>query len=143
MTTQAFFQREFASALDEVGGTLQDALAALRERDWIDAGQEFYARLCLEEALVNAVTHGNDSDPSRSVRIEMAEDGDVCVIRVFDEGEGFSPADVRPPDTEQMDGRGICLIRYCMEQVEYDASEHCLIMKMRRNALCQGGSRNG
>ncbi len=122
--------------MEAVGVTLKAALRALIDKGWVDEGQTFYAQLCLEEALVNAVDHGNERDPAKKVRIEMHEDDSTCVIRVCDEGPGFAPHDITLPELEQMNGRGICLIRYCMEAVAYDNETNCLEMRMRRNAVC-------
>jgi anti-sigma regulatory factor (Ser/Thr protein kinase) len=119
--------------------TRQRALTSLLEHEWITQEQQFYAQLCLEEALVNAVTHGNGGDASRNVSVEMIEDGEVCVIQVRDEGLGFRPETVTLPEAGQHDGRGICLIRHCMEDVSFDRAEGCLIMRMRRKQLCGGG----
>jgi len=110
------------------------------EHDWIDSDQTFYAQLCLEEALVNAITHGNKSDKQRKVRIEMEEDGDLCCIRVYDEGNGFSAESVDLPPTDKLSGRGVCLIRYCMEDVTYNQEGKYLEMTMRRKALAEGQS---
>ncbi|HRI86827.1 MAG TPA: ATP-binding protein [Candidatus Hydrogenedentes bacterium] len=131
-----FFASDFESTMEALGVALKSALRALVERGWVESGQTFYAQLCLEEALVNAVDHGNERDPSKRVRIEISEEGDTCVIRVYDQGGGFSPSDIHLPELEQMNGRGICLIRYCMEAVAYDNETNCLEMRMRRNAAC-------
>ena len=130
-----FFAEKFSSTMDAVGRVLQAALRALIAHGWVDPEQKFYAQLCLEEALVNAVDHGNRCDPAKSVRIEMTEDDDTCVIRVYDEGGGFSPDDIHLPQLEQANGRGICLIRYCMEKVTYNSACKCLEMRMHRKAL--------
>lgn len=130
-----FFAEQFSSTMDAVGRVLQAALGALIERGWVEPRQRFYAQLCLEEALVNAVDHGNKCDPKKSVRIEMSEDADVCIIRVYDEGGGFSPDDIHLPRMEQTNGRGICLIRCCMENVAYNNECKCLEMRMHRKAL--------
>ena len=137
--TKAFFVEQFESTMEAVGDVLRKALRALTERGWIAPGQTFYAQLCLEEALVNAVDHGNHCDPEKSVRLEMSEDGDVCIIRVFDEGGGFSPDDIQLPQSEQANGRGICLIRHCMEKVAYRKDCRCLEMQLRRAAPDQKG----
>lgn len=139
---KVFYSAEFASTLDVLGDAISNALEALLEHGWIDEDQVFYARLCLEEALVNAITHGNQSDNRRKVRIEMRSESqdDVCCIRICDEGPGFKPEDVKLPSGTSLNGRGVCLIRHCMESVEYDPQEHCLEMRMRRKGLCRGGA---
>lgn len=133
-----FFEIEIPSTLDHLGEAQQCALAALLEHDWINSDQTFYAQLCLEEALVNAITHGNKSDKKRKVRIEMEAEGDLCSIRVFDEGAGFSAESVDLPATDKLNGRGVCLIRYCMEDVTYNQEGKYLEMTMRRKGLAEG-----
>ena len=120
--------------MEAVGDTIASALSALRERAWIGASGEFNARLCLEEALVNAVTHGNRCNADLTVRIEMEEDSrdDCCVIRIHDQGNGFRAEDVELPDCAHADGRGVCLMRYFMDEVNYDPATRCLVMRMPR-----------
>ncbi len=142
LQSQPFFCEEFQSSLDHVRESLEHALASLRQEGWVAPEQEFYARLCLEEALVNAVKHGNDNDCDCRVRLVMAERDGCCEIRVYDEGNGFMPEDVLKPSPDEPDGRGVCLIRYCMRDVTYDQAEGCLIMTMAREGLCKGGQRN-
>lgn len=129
---ETFFSAVIPSSVDEIQEPLLQAVAALTERHWVPRGREFYARLCLEEAIVNAIIHGNASDRSRSVRLEMTEDRDVCIIKVFDEGEGFSVDEVPLPHADAVSGRGICIIRHCMEDVQYDKEEKCLVMRIKR-----------
>jgi serine/threonine-protein kinase RsbW len=132
------YEIEIPSTLEHLGEAQQGALAALLEHDWIESDQVFYAQLCLEEALVNAITHGNKSDKHRKVRLEMEEVGDHLAIRVFDEGEGFSAENVQLPATDKLNGRGVCLIRYCMENVTYNQDGKYLEMIMRRKCLAEG-----
>jgi serine/threonine-protein kinase RsbW len=139
---KAFYRAEFASTLEALGDAIAEALETLLAHDWIDEDQVFYARLCLEEALVNAITHGNQLDDTRMVRIEMTREtpGDICCIRVCDEGPGFEPDAVRLPSDASPNGRGVCLIRHCMESVTYNPEDRCLEMRMRRKGLCRGGA---
>lgn len=141
--SKPFFMEEFPSEVERAGEIRQHALTSLMEHGWISEDQRFYAQLCLEEALVNAVTHGNNCDPARKVRVEMAEEGDECVIRVYDEGVGFAPEDIHIPDAATMNGRGICLIRHCMDKVVFDREAGCLVMRMRRKELGSGGDSHG
>ncbi len=141
LADQAFFARSFASTLNEVGKVLPEALQALQEGGWIEPSQVFYARLCLEEALVNAVVHGNHGDATLGVSVELIDEGEErCCIRVYDEGGGFSPEQVETPDCCNGGGRGIVLIRHCMDSVTYNTAERCLEMRMKRKALCKGGA---
>ncbi len=134
-----FFTEEFPSSLEAMGDALQRALASLEAGGWIDENQTFYARLCLEEALVNAIMHGNQADEARKVRLEMCQDGDRCHIRVSDEGVGFSVDNVHLPGCDEEGGRGICLIQYCMDEIRFDREKNCLEMTFHRKGLCCKG----
>lgn len=130
----SFFSEEFPSTFEAMTATLDRAVVALLEGDWILGEQVPCIRLCLEEALVNAVRHGNHSDASRRVLITMHARDDECVIKVRDEGGGFRVDDVALPESDQLGGRGICLIRHYMEHVTFDTAAHCLEMSFRRKA---------
>jgi len=125
---QSFFEEEFPSTYDAMSAALDRAVEALLANACVPRDREPCARLCVEEALANAVEHGNQGDPARTVRVELAADGDRCRIRVYDEGNGFRPEQVKDPEPEQMGGRGICLIRHYMSEVAYLDEEHCLQM---------------
>lgn len=127
------FVREFPSTVHAMSEVLTGALETLIAAGWLERGDEYgFARLCLEEALVNAITHGNKCDAARKVRLAIEEADDAVRIKVTDEGEGFRPDDIHMPDCGSMRGRGIGLIRHCMEGVSFNVSENCLIMTMRR-----------
>lgn len=126
------FSQEFPSSLEAMPEVLRRALTVLADRRWIAAGHEFAARLCLEEAMVNAVTHGNKCDRARRVRVEMTEEDDLCHISIFDEGQGFDPERVPPPDTVHTGGRGLCLIKHYMERVRFDDTGNRLEMWLKR-----------
>jgi serine/threonine-protein kinase RsbW len=135
---RCIYRERFASALVNMGEVLSKAVAALYRQGCIEPNQEFAARLCMEEALVNAIKHGNKADPERKVSLEIAEEGDLCRIVVRDEGPGFDPESVMMPDCEQEGGRGICIIRHYMDHVEFDVAERSLIMLFRRKHLGKG-----
>jgi len=83
----------------------------------------FAIKLALEEALANAVKHGNCCDPSKRVTVRYAVNDERAVIIVRDEGGGFVPEDVPDPTTPERlsvpNGRGIMLMRAYMDEVCY------------------------
>jgi serine/threonine-protein kinase RsbW len=142
VSAQPFFEREFLGTPEAMSDVLDSAVEALVAHDWAPGDKRFCARLCLEEALVNAITHGNQNDPSRKVRLEMSEEEDTCFIDVYDEGEGFNPSMVRTPDCQVLGGRGVTLMKYYMDRVTYDKQRGCLEMVLRRK-WSAGGCRRG
>jgi len=88
------------------------------------AGKEFEVEMALREALANAIEHGCQGDPAKSIQCCVAgdESGDVVIV-VRDPGAGFDPTTV--PDPRQGDrllldgGRGIHLINEFMDEVRF------------------------
>jgi serine/threonine-protein kinase RsbW len=98
----------------------------------------FSVRLALEEALVNAIKHGNEMDRSKKVHVSYRLAGDRLEVRITDEGKGFDPADVPDPtaieNLERPCGRGLMLMRHYMTEVEYNAAGNSVSMtKVFRN----------
>lgn len=92
--------------------------------------------LALREALVNAIIHGNHSDPRKAVRICVALQADRGVLIVVkDSGSGFDPSQVPNPVIGQNllagHGRGIFLINQLMQDVRFNF-EHGTAIHMRR-----------
>ena len=104
---EPFFKEEFPSCFDAMVEIIDQAVEALRREGWVFSDHESCMRLCLEEALVNAISHGNEGDIQRKVRLEMYGYDRECRIKVFDEGQGFKPEDVSMPAVEQLGGRGV------------------------------------
>jgi anti-sigma regulatory factor (Ser/Thr protein kinase) len=88
------------------------------------AGKEFEVEIALREALANAIEHGCQGDPGKSIQCCVAADesGDLVVV-VRDPGPGFDPA--RVPDPREGSalfrdgGRGIHLINEFMDEVRF------------------------
>ena len=79
-------------------------------------------RLGLQEALVNAVCHGNGRDPSLFLRIRRIECERWWVFQVQDQGQGVPPARRRPclpSDPCACAGRGLFLIHQCFDDVRW------------------------
>jgi serine/threonine-protein kinase RsbW len=98
----------------------------LQEIDATDLPSEdlFAIKLSLEEALTNAIRHGNHFDPEKSVIVEWEVSDRRVEIRITDEGCGFDPGCVPDPtadeNIEKPCGRGIMLIHAYMDEVSYD-----------------------
>ena len=89
------------------------------------AGREFFGiKLALEEALVNAIRHGNRLDPAKHVYIEARITPKKVEFLIEDEGPGFDRGGVPDPtadeNLEKCSGRGILLIESYMSRVWWD-----------------------
>ncbi len=98
----------------------------------------FAIRLALEEALVNAIKHGNQMDRAKVVRVTYQVSAERFEVQVADEGPGFDPADVpdptAPENLERPCGRGLLLMRHYMTEVAYhDRGRAVRMSKDRQN----------
>ncbi len=107
---------------DEIDRIQQDILGVLARYGYDDAAC-FAVRTAIEEAVSNAIHHGNNNDPRRMVTIEYAADEAAIEIEIEDEGAGFDPESVpdptRPENVDIPSGRGIMLMRVYMSEVEF------------------------
>ncbi len=98
----------------------------------------FGIRLALEEALVNAIKHGNQMDRSKKVTISSVVHAERFEIHITDEGTGFDPGDVPDPtaveNIERPCGRGLMLMRHYMTEVSFGNGGNSVRMaKVLRN----------
>ncbi|NLG44033.1 MAG: ATP-binding protein [Phycisphaerae bacterium] len=93
-------------------------------RNGYDPETTFGLKLALEEAMTNAVKHGNCNDPSKSVVVRYYVDPRRVVVMVRDEGCGFCPENVPDPTAEENlerpNGRGIMLMHSYTTRVCYN-----------------------
>lgn len=91
--------------------------------------------LGLQEALVNAVRHGNASDPRKCLRVRRILTPNWLVWQIQDEGQGL-PAHARRGDLpERIDcdhGRGLFLIHQCFDDVRWSRRGNRLQVACRR-----------
>ena len=120
----AWTEKTLPTSLEVIRETQREVLMRLRELGY-DEDHRFAVRLAFEEALVNAMKHGNRMDPSRSVRVRYRVSPERVEIYVADEGPGFDPGIVPDPTADETlrrpCGRGIMLMRSYMDEVSYTA----------------------
>lgn len=97
----------------------------------------FSIRLALEEAIVNAMKHGNQMDRAKKVRVAYHVSVERFDVLVADEGPGFDPADLPDPtaveNLERPCGRGVMLMRHYMTAVAYNDRGNSVSMSKLRN----------
>jgi serine/threonine-protein kinase RsbW len=84
-----------------------------------------WTSMAVRETVINAITHGNKSNPAKLVFIDfdVERNGTASdlVVRVRDQGTGFDPAAIgdplAPENILNASGRGIFLIRQFMDDV--------------------------
>jgi serine/threonine-protein kinase RsbW len=109
-----------------------DAVVLAVEKKGYDADSVFGIKLALDEALVNAIKHGNKLDHTKCVRIDVKMTPRRLEIEVEDQGKGFDRKMVPDPreaaNIEKPSGRGILLIESYMNKVQWKHGGRCLRM---------------
>lgn len=123
------------STLTEGNRVVNDILRLLVAHDF-DSKDVYAVRLALDEAVVNAMKHGNQYDPGKSVRISYRVNGQRVDIRIKDDGPGFNPSELPDPlaeeNLERPCGRGVMLIHHYMTFVEYSQAGNEVSMSRLR-----------
>ena len=119
---------------------VDELLVRLQEYDWLE-NDIFGVHLAVEEAIVNAIKHGNQYDDRKRVHFRYQVCQDRVLIEICDEGDGFDPFRVPDPtdeaNLETPSGRGIMLMRNFMSRVEYNETGNRVVMEKFRNG-CNG-----
>lgn len=120
------------------GLEVQERIIALMEQHEYSMRDVFAMRLSLEEAITNAIKHGNGGDLNKSVSVVAEVSDEKLRVVVQDEGEGFEPEDVPDPTAlefiERPSGRGLMLMRAYLNFVEYSERGTKITMERERNS---------
>ena len=91
--------------------------------------------LGLHEALVNAVVHGNLSNPSKVIRVRRILTPNWFVWQIQDEGIGIvhnKRLGALPLKIDANSGRGIYLIHKCFDDVRWSRKGNRLQLSLRK-----------
>ena len=126
----------FSSDMGTAHSLIAEVIGMVRSLQW-DGKDVFAVELALEEALTNAVKHGNHSDPSKNVQFGCKLNQNKVYVRVEDEGGGFDPnslADPRKPENQMIvSGRGVLLINHFTTKVNWNERGNVIEFVKERN----------
>ena len=103
----------------------------------LDLSDEVYGNVLVAtmEATNNAIIHGNNSDPEKSVKIEMLMERKELMVHIEDQGRGFDYATVpdptAPENLEKINGRGIFLMERLSDEILYLENGRIVVLKFR------------
>jgi serine/threonine-protein kinase RsbW len=113
-----------------------ELLTQLGAHGWPPA-DVFAVHLAVEEAIVNAIVHGNKLDMAKKVHVECEVSADRVRVAIADEGPGFDPASVPDCTAEERleapSGRGVMLMRSFMTTIEYNAAGNAVVLEKLRD----------
>lgn len=130
------YDQQIASDANNCAKVIEILLEQLFSQQWPDK-DTFGIQMAMEEAIMNAICHGNQRDESKFVRIEMRIDNNHFFGCVTDEGEGFQIDDVPDPtaieNIQKTSGRGVRLIQHFMDSAEYNAKGNSIVVRKQRS----------
>jgi CheY-like chemotaxis protein/anti-sigma regulatory factor (Ser/Thr protein kinase) len=143
------------------------------ELDLFDEGERMQIAMALDEALMNAIVHGNlevsselrqtdDGKPytdmihqrkqespyrERRVLVHLHATNDTATFRIRDDGQGFDVSSLRDPtdpeNLERAGGRGLLLINAFMDDVQHNATGNEITLVKRRQSGEDEGQEEG
>lgn len=90
--------------------------------------------VALNEAINNAIFHGNEDGMSPNIEVSLFKDnGDVCMAVRHDGSafKGVATSEIQPADDFDEHGRGIEIIKYCTDSFHYTSCGREIIMRKR------------
>ncbi len=105
--------------------------------DRFNVAPEIYGNILISitEAVTNAIVHGNDSDLTKKVHINMQKNEKDIVFRVSDEGSGFDHATLPDPTAPEnlltIGGRGVFMIKQLCDDVAFHDNGSTVEMRFR------------
>jgi len=114
----SIFEKVIRSDKDEAKNLIGEALAYFKELQKSGLAREiseFNFRLALDEAIENAISHGNKFDASKKIHLTIQGFKNKIDMTIEDEGNGFKP-EADPQTALQRNlfashGRGLCLLK--------------------------------
>lgn len=129
------FSAELPSDAAEIEPFVGRALAEIDRRGCLN-GAAGAIEVALQEAVANAIVHGNRTRRRKRVSVQcFGRPGDDLLLVVRDQGRGFDPSRVADPTTPEnllrSTGRGIFLIRRFMDDVKFERGGREIRMRKR------------
>jgi serine/threonine-protein kinase RsbW len=91
--------------------------------------------MALDEAIVNAIKHGNKGDSAKAVSITAEFTAEGTRFTIADEGAGFDVCNIPDPTDPcrllEPNGRGLYLINHIMDEVVFNDAGNRLVMFKR------------
>ena len=111
--------------------TVEMLISRVRDEYAITDENYNYIWIVLNEAVSNAIKHGNKFDPAKKVRLKVETKNDryLC-FTIKDEGAGFDPTIIPDPTSPERiaepNGRGVFLINKLADLVNYSENGTCV-----------------
>lgn len=137
-----FLRLEIPSELSFKDPAIIRILRTLKEQGYLNREETERVRLSLDEAVKNAMMHGNHYNPSKKIKFRMFGDDKKWGILIEDEGEGMRSERVPQPLLGEQDlresGYGILLMESVQDEVVFLGRGNQLLMTRHRSPQTEG-----
>jgi serine/threonine-protein kinase RsbW len=90
--------------------------------------------LCLSEAVINSIEHGNNNDVNKEVYIFADCVSKSLKVKIKDQGIGFDHKEIPDPtkneNLRKESGRGIHIMKSLSDNIEYKKNEISILFKI-------------
>jgi serine/threonine-protein kinase RsbW len=99
--------------------------------------RENYGKIMVSvmEAVNNAIVHGNKYNEKKFVNVYFSLENNLLQVTIEDQGKGFRPSDVpdhtEPENLENVNGRGVFLMKNLADELEFNKAGNKVIMKFK------------
>lgn len=111
-------------------------LEQLEEFGW--TGKDtFGIHMAFEEAMMNAIRHGNECDEDKEVHVVISITDTNFYAKITDQGCGFDPDSIPDPtDDDNVDkscGRGVMLMKNFIDEVIFNSKGNSVELKKAKS----------
>ena len=95
-------------------------------KEEFEINDDMYGNIMISvtECISNAIVHGNQSESSKLVHLELQMEPGILRCSIEDEGNGFDfnqlPDPTDPENIENVGGRGIFLMKHLSDEVKFE-----------------------
>jgi serine/threonine-protein kinase RsbW len=90
--------------------------------------------LCVSEAVINSIEHGNQNDRNKLVTIKITCEPSLIHVQIQDEGKGFNFSNIENPiltkNLKKESGRGIYIIKSLSDSLIYNEKGNEIQLKI-------------
>lgn len=130
------FRLVLPTDVEQIADAVEAVLSCCHRHRALTDTERFKLCTVAAEAITNAISYGNNHDPSYRVTVDLEMTAENIVLGVTDEGEGFDPATVGElSDSECHEatrGRGLYIIRRLSETVAFNDRGNTIWMTLPR-----------
>jgi len=90
------------------------------------------AKLAVMEICLNAIEHGCNNDPNKTVAIDLFQQNNTLIVEISDSGKGFTPTIPQkfPPTQANRRGFGIFMAHKLTDKLEFPVTKKGTLVRM-------------